>query len=130
MRLMPQSLFDVFALALPRGHGFGDCPPIEAWIGDDELGCAVIMRDDRDGTFGCLVMRRREDHVWAVTLQMDGLATAENARARARPALKEGTPPEPVPLGTPRRPALYDLQEREPSDIFKLLMQPTHHVTA
>jgi len=31
MQELPQSLFDVYALALPRGHGFGDRPPIGAW---------------------------------------------------------------------------------------------------
>ena len=32
MRQLPHFLFDVYALSLPRGHGFGDCPPVEAWL--------------------------------------------------------------------------------------------------
>lgn len=31
MQLTPQAIFDIFALALPRGHGFGDRPPVGAW---------------------------------------------------------------------------------------------------
>jgi len=31
MQELPQWLFDVYALALPRGHGFGDRPPTGAW---------------------------------------------------------------------------------------------------
>jgi len=63
MRELPQTLFDVYALALPRGHGFGNRPPIGAWRSDDDLACGVLTRDDNDRRFGVLVMRRREYHV-------------------------------------------------------------------
>ena len=44
--------------------------------------------------------------------------------------MKEGAPPEPMPANTAKRPALWDLQGREPSSLFKLLWQRTHHVAA
>ena len=44
--------------------------------------------------------------------------------------MREGAPPEPLPLNTAPRPALYDLQDRKPSTIFMLLLRPTHHVAA
>lgn len=31
MTPLAQPLFDIFALARPRGHGFGYEPPIKAW---------------------------------------------------------------------------------------------------
>ena len=44
--------------------------------------------------------------------------------------MKEGAPPEPIPINAQRRPALYDMHGREPSTVFKLLTHPTHHVAA
>jgi hypothetical protein len=29
MQVLPQWEFDIYALSLPRGHGFGDRPPVE-----------------------------------------------------------------------------------------------------
>ena len=93
MQEVAQSLFDVYALALPRGHGFGRQPPIGAWQSDDSLACGVVTRDEDDGCFGVLVMRRRVDHVWTVTAQEQGLASLDDARARLAPLLKEGASP-------------------------------------
>ena len=36
-------------------------------------------------------------------------------------AMKKVLPPEPIPANMQRRPALYDLQGREPSAVFELL---------
>ena len=60
MREVAQSLFDVYALALPRGHGFGCAPPVGAWQSDDGRSCSVVRCDEDDGNFGILVMRRRK----------------------------------------------------------------------
>jgi hypothetical protein len=130
MRELPQSLFDVYALALPRGHGFGKRPPIGAWRSGDDLACGVVTRGVDDGRAGALVMRRLQDHVWMVTLQQDEFPSAAEARAMMELAMKEGAPPESIPANTQRRPALYNLQGREPSAVFKLLTQPTHHIAA
>jgi hypothetical protein len=122
---LPQFLFDVFALSLPRGHGFGDEPPGEAWQDDAGHAIAAITQSDTTNTFGVLVMRRREDLVWSVSAHKRGLPSLNSAREMAARELAiRGRLP--VPPGTPRRPPLYDLQGREPSKMFKLLTQPSH----
>ena len=67
MQLLSESLFSVYALALSQGHGFGSRPPKDTWTTADHIACGVLRRDETDGSFGLLVMRRRVDHVWAVT---------------------------------------------------------------
>ena len=57
MQVMPQSLFDVYALALPRGHGFGNQPPVGAWQSEDELTCGIVTHNVDDCKFGVLVIR-------------------------------------------------------------------------
>ena len=46
MRELSQWAFDIYALPLPRGHGFGSRPPIGAWISDDGLTCAILMEQE------------------------------------------------------------------------------------
>ncbi len=130
MRELPNSLFDVYALALPRGHGFGDRLPSEAWATDDRLGCGIITQDVNDGTFGIIVLRRREDQVWMLTAEAMGIVNLDKARVLAGAAMKEGAPAEAIPPGTPRRAALYDVGDRTVGSVFRLLLQPTHHVAA
>jgi len=58
MRHLPQPMFDIYALWLPRSHAFGDRPPVEAWQSEDGLACGAITRDVTDRTLGVLVMRQ------------------------------------------------------------------------
>lgn len=37
MRQLPQQLFDIYSLSLPRGHGFGRAGPIEGWRSEDGI---------------------------------------------------------------------------------------------
>lgn len=127
---LAQTQFDVFALALPRGHGFGDRPPFEAWRSEDGRGCAILTRHIDDGSFGLIVMRRREDAVWVVVIDNISCVDAEEARTRADAALLEGAQFEPLPPGVQRRPALHDLRGREASEIFRTLTRPSHHNAA
>ncbi len=129
MHQIPFSRFDIIALGLPYGLGFGHSPPVECWESDDHLACGMVLRDD-DGTFSAQVMRRRVDDVWMVTIRRDGLVDRASAFALLGPAMREGAPREPIPPGVPRRPALGDLAGITPSNIFKLLAQRTHHVAA
>jgi hypothetical protein len=39
---LPQWEFDVYALSLPRGHGFADRPPVGAWHTD--AGSLAILK--------------------------------------------------------------------------------------
>lgn len=130
MRLIAQNLFDVYALALPRGHGFGRNPPVEAWETDDGNSCGIVLRNVDDDSYGLLVMRRRVDSVWTVVEQKSGLNSYEVALASLTSALIEDHPSEPLPPNTAPRPALHDVQGRQPSELFKHLSRPTHHNAA
>src|SRR5271155_3691794 len=88
MHELPQTLFDVYALALPRGHGFGNRPPLGAWRSKDDLACGGLTRDDNDGRFGVLVMRRPQDHVRSITMQQHMRSeSADGPAAYGRKAL-------------------------------------------
>ncbi|MEW8049690.1 MAG: hypothetical protein AB2801_09700 [Candidatus Thiodiazotropha endolucinida] len=130
MKELPQSLFDVYALALPRGHGFGSASPIGVWQSDDGLAYAAITHDDSSVTFGLLAARRRIDQTWVIVSCDDGFSSCEEAYSHIPALLKEGEPPEPLSPNTASRPLLHDVGNRKPSDIFKLLLQPSHHVAA
>lgn len=130
MQQLPRPIFDIYALSLPRGHAFGDRPPVEAWQSEDALAWGAVTRGVNDRTFGILVMRRREDHVWVMVREENGLSDSTDARTAIKSSMKEGTPPEPIPPNTARRPALHDVQDRKPSEIFMLLTRPSHHVAA
>ena len=106
MRPTSQAIFDIYALALPRGMAFGKAPPINAWKSDDGISCGVLTRSDDAGLFGVLVMRRRVDLVWAVTAEQDGFDTEAKAKAFLAASLREGEPPERVPPGISPRPPL------------------------
>jgi hypothetical protein len=130
MHELPQWLFDIYALALPRGHGFGDRLPTGAWGTADGLACGTVTHDVNDGSFGILVMRRRVDQVWTVTAQDHGFVSKAKALARMELHLREGEPTEPMPPATARRPALHDLEGRTASEVFELLRTPSHHPAA
>lgn len=130
MKLIPRPVFDIYALALPRGHGFGARPPVGAWGDGAGAVCGIVTRDDTDGLFGFVAIRRRIDGVWVVTAQDHGLATLDDAKAQLAPVLKIGTDPEPLPPNTAPRLALSDLGTRTPSDVFKVLSMRSHHRAA
>lgn len=130
MQLIPQPVFDVFALALPRGHGFGDRPPVGAWGDDARRVCGVVTQHIDDGSLGLLAMRRRVDDVWVVIAEEFGFASLDDAKARLKSLLRLGEPPEPLPPNTASRPALHDLGNRTASDTFKVLQLPSHHRAA
>lgn len=130
MNEIPQSLFDVYALALPHGHGFGARPPVSAWQSADSNACGIVTRDVNTGIFGILVMRRRVDKVWTITADEQGISNLNGARTRVKLFLKEGAPLEPMPKNTASRPGLYDLKGRTPSEVFRLFLKPSHHIAA
>ena len=104
MRKIPQWEFDFYALSLPRGHGFGDEPPVGAWGRSDGLACGIITRNVATKTFGTIVMRRRVDSVWTITERGSGFGSMDAAVEALEPSLAEGIPPEPVPSGLPVAP--------------------------
>lgn len=124
MEQLPQCLFDVFALALPRGLNFGENPPVRFWRSDDEITVAALTRNDTSNRHGVLVMRRRIDDVWAVLRWENDTFSEDEAMTIIRQACDEAVTRVPVPPGTKRRPSLPELSGKEPSDIFKSLFQP------
>lgn len=130
MRLLSPWEFDIYALSLSRGHGFGDQRPVGAWLTEDALTCGVITQYASDASFGVLVMRRRVDHVWTVTSQRNGFQSKGKAFAHMKSLMREGEPQESIPVGIAPRPPLHDLQARVPGDLFDLLLAPSHHPAA
>lgn len=130
MQPLPEALFGVFALALPRGHGFGRRPPISAWQSDDGLAYGVITQHADTGDLGILAMHRRIDDTWAEVASKTGLTSQEDALSKLKPLLQSGLPKEPMPQNTAQRPALYDLGRRAPSDAFKILGTKSHLIAA
>jgi len=126
MRELQQWEFDFYALSLPRGHGFGDQPPIAAWASIDGLACGVVTKNVSYESFGFLVMRRRVDLAWVVTATKDGLSTFEQARTQIQTEIKEGSDPEPIISGSRARQSLADLAGRSASDAFRVLARTTH----
>ena len=112
MQELPGSLFDIYALSLPRGHGFGNRPPIGAWRSDDDSAFGVVTEDEEAGSVGILVARRRVDHVWVVTVEEQSFASVEDARSRLALLLRASQTPEPMPRNTTPRPALHDLGDQ------------------
>lgn len=130
MQLIPQPVFDIFALALARGHDFGDRPPVGAWGDDAWRVCGVVRRHVDDGSLGLLAMRRRVDDVWVVVAEELGFASRDDAKSRLESLLRMSEPPEPLPPNTASRPALHDLGDRTASDAFNVLRTPSHHRAA
>ena len=78
MQQLPRPIFDIYALSLPRGHAFGDRPPVEVWQSEDALAWGAVTRDMNDQSFGILVMRRREDHVWVMVRHEQGFSDSND----------------------------------------------------
>ena len=124
MTPIPFGMFDVYALSLPRGLGFGDDPPVSAWGSHDHVTVCALTRNCHSGKHGILIMRRREDDVWAVLRWDSDSYSEEEAFAIIGEACDESASRVPLPPGTRRRAPLWDVEGREPSNIFKLLGHP------
>ncbi|WP_210212297.1 MULTISPECIES: hypothetical protein [unclassified Mesorhizobium] len=129
-RKIPQWEFDFYALALPRGHAFGEEPPVAAWGSNDGNGCGIVTHNPESDSFHVIVMRRRVDSVWTVTKRADGFATIDAAATALEPELADGLALEPLPPGVPMQAPLFDLAGREPSEVFWMLGMETHQPAA
>jgi hypothetical protein len=126
MELVSQWEFDIYALSLPRGHAFGNEPPIGAWRSKNGITLGILIQNQTNNNFGFLIMRRRRDSVWVVIDQGSQLKTQDEALSQIETHLASEAEREPVPNGVAARPALHDLKGRTPSDVFNLLRQPSH----
>ncbi|WP_342149667.1 hypothetical protein [Methylorubrum sp. SB2] len=121
MREVPQWEFDFYTLSLPRGHDFGDEQAIAAWCGANGRSCGIVTSGNTANTFGITVMRRRLDSVWSIVRKEIGFLSIDTAVAAMKPDLDDNLPAAPIQPGSPARPPLFDIGEREPSEIFRLL---------
>lgn len=129
MRQLNPAIYEIYALSLPRGLGFGNRRPVTFWLSDDGLGSGVIRRDENDGTFGILAMRRRVDNVWSVIADKHDFTTAEEALTDLQHFLCDGGR-EPIPPGVRPHLPLHDVAARKPSGLFKILSQRSHWAAA
>lgn len=127
---LPRLLFDIYALALPRGHGFGQRPPIGAWQREDGISFGVITQHVETADIGILVMRRRVDNTWAEVANETGLASLVIAMSKIEHLLQDGSSKEPMPSNTAPRPALADFGDRKTSAVFRTLATPSHLIGA
>lgn len=130
LKLLPRSLFDLYALALPRGHGFGMWPPIGAWQSEDGIAYGVITQHVKAPDFGILVMRRRVDGVWVEVEAKTGIASQDAAVEELERLLDCSQQKEALSANTAPRPALHDIGNRQPSSVFRALITPSHHLAA
>jgi len=130
MRKIPQWEFDFYALSLPRGHGFGDEPPVAAWGSNDGNGCGIATHNAKSDAFGLILMRRRVDSVWTVTKRAGGFATIDAVGKALEPDLADGLALKPLPPGAVMRAPLFELAGREPSEVFRMLANDTHQPAA
>jgi hypothetical protein len=130
MKEIAASLFDVIALSLPRGLGFGDNPPVGAWLSDDDATCGALTQNCQSGAYGVLITRRRVDDVWSVLRREDASLTKDQAMAAIREQLEKKSIPVPLSPGERRRAPLLDARNVKPSRIFMALASPTRRVGA
>lgn len=124
------TLFNVIALSLPRGLGFGGTPPVGAWMSDDNISCGALTRNRINGTYGVLIMRRRVDDVWCVLRIEDDLSSKDHAMTLIREQLEGQFLRAPLPEGVRRRARLWDARNVEASKIFMSLFSPTRRIGA
>lgn len=127
---LAQTMFDIYALALPRGLAFGNQPPVGAWQSEDGQSFGAVTRNDDSGLHGVLVRRRRVDQVWETVCDDPDVGDLESARTLVETLLVEGAEPAPMPTESTPRPALYDVGDRVPSTVFRSLTMPAHYVAA
>lgn len=125
MTPIPSGLFEVYALSLPRGLGFGDDPPVNAWESSDRITVCALTQNCHSGKHGILIMRRREDDVWTVLRRETNSFCEENALAIISEACNEFAGRVPLPPGSRRRTPLWDTKGVQPSGIFKMLGHPS-----
>lgn len=130
MQELSRGIFDIYALALPRGHGFGRTPPIGAWKSSDDLAFGVLMRDVDTHQHGILVMRRRLDGIWAEVTHDSNFGTKDECMRKLENMLLSGQPILPIPDNEAARAPLHDVGNRQPSALFDVLNKPTHLVAA
>lgn len=130
MNAMPQSMFDLYALALPWGLSFANYLPYAGWRTSDGRAWGIVTFNDSTNTFGCVAMRQRVDFVWTLVLDEDGLEAYQDAEQRLRLLLKENLPRVPMPPNTAQRSNIFDSVGMSTCTLFKHLAKRSRHQAA
>ena len=130
MELIPQAMFDLYALSLPWGLSFVDHMPYRAWRTADGRAWGVLTRDVAANTYGCMAMRQRVDLVWALVLDEAGFDSYDEAESRIAAHLQEGAPRESMPRNTARRPNIFDSAGLPTCTLFQHLSRKSRHKAA
>ena len=130
MKEIAAPMFDLIALSLPRGLGFGDSPPVGAWLSEDGISCAALTRNINSGSFGIVTLRRRVDSVWVLLSHGECTTGESEARASISHFLYTQAHPLPLPSGERRRAPLSRMGKRTPSVVFKSLFDPSRRIGA
>ncbi|WP_286800105.1 hypothetical protein [Pseudomonas sp. UBA4034] len=130
MKLMPQSVFDLYALSLPWGLSFVNQMPHTGWITDDGRSWGVLTLDEDANVFGCIAMRQRVDLVWTLVLEEVGFSSFNEAERRIAVHLQEGAPRESMPPNTARRPNIFDSGGLPTCTLFQHLFRKSRHKAA
>jgi hypothetical protein len=129
LKVIPESIFHLYALSRPRGLAFGNRMPTGAWMNEDGSAWGCLLENGDDATYSFFVMRRRVDEVWMETQQGTGFPSKAEAYAELQRHAKDAGLVE-LPPATPRRPPLHDAGDREPSEVFLCLAQPSRRPAA
>ena len=65
-------MFDVFALSLPKGLGFGDEPPVNAWVLGADARALLFAVDNWKDEFGDSSRCCQTSNAWATTSVIAG----------------------------------------------------------
>lgn len=130
MTPLHERMFAIHALSRPRGHGFGSNPPVAGFRSEDHQSFGAVLREDADGRFGFMCMRRRVDDVWTQIEEDGGLRDQASATAALEHAMRDGGPLERLPPGVRSRPPLHQLGRSGSSAVFDSLRHRGRHAAA
>ncbi len=130
LKALYERVFQIYALSRARGHAFGSSPPVAGYASDDGLSFGAVLRDEADGRFGFMCMRRRVDDVWAAIEEDGGIRDFDQTTAALSRAIRDGGPREPLPPGIRSRAPLHKLGPKGASAVFNMLRRRDHQGAA
>ena len=126
MKEISPRVFKLYALSLPKGLDFGPELPVSSWLSDNGVACGLVQFDEQSVKYSFFVMRRRQDDKWQLVEKQDGIESHSAAVSLLETAMRVEEPKESIPSGVRKHKTFYDLEDREPCDLYKMLYLPTH----
>jgi len=125
-----QREFDIYTLSLTRGPNFEPCAFRAGWKSSRAGAIGAVLVDPAERSFRTIVLRRQVDYRFSVTHESGGHTSQDEAAAVVAEAMRPEDPPEPLPPGDKRRPALFTAGKKGACDHFKLLTGTWTHFPA